>query len=77
MMVTRHPKDVHPPERLILQTWNLALVTELTKLRPGYNWHGWLPTIPRMFTHQPKDGHPPEESIEQTRFLEISLKSEN
>ena len=60
-MVT--PKDGHPPEGSLLQTQNLALTTELTKLRPGDNRHEWSPILP----HQPKDGgHPPIGSVQQT-----------
>ena len=70
-MVHHHPQDGHPPsrgwsstiqdlpERIVLQTWNLAarLYTKkqgqvscvLSPLSPG-----WSPNIPRMITHHLK-----------------------
>ena len=64
-MVTRQPKDGHPPEGIVLQTWNLALkLKKLTKQKMGNNFNECSPTIPRMVTHQPKDGHPPEGSVQ-------------
>ena len=42
---------VSPPSFEYLTT------TQITKLRPGENCHGWSPTIPRLVTHQAKDGH--------------------
>ena len=33
--------------------WHLNL-TKFTKRKPGNNFHGWSPTIPRMVTHQPR-----------------------
>ena len=51
--------------------------TLLTKLTPGENCYGWLPTILRMVTHQPKDGHPPEGSVLQTWNLAGPLYSKN
>ena len=63
-MVTHQPKDGHPPEGSVLQTWNLALkLNQIHKRKPGNNFRGWSPTIPRMVTHLPKDGHPPEGSV--------------
>ena len=44
-------------------------LTELTKLIPGDNCHGWSPTIPRMVDHQPNNGHPPEQQKPHLDFL--------
>ena len=63
-MVTYHlkdghpqPKDGHPSEGSVLETWNLAPRLKLKKITPGDNCHGWSPTMPRMVTHQPEDDH--------------------
>ena len=70
-MVTHQPKDRHTPEGSKLQTLNFGTETEQTKRRPGDNYLGWSPTIPKMVNHQPKDGHPPEGHKLQTRNLAL------
>ena len=52
-MVTHKPKDGHPPEENILETWNLTL--KLNPQNKDQVTTGWSPTITRMVTHQPKD----------------------
>ena len=67
-MVT-HQKEVYYRHGI----WHLNL-TKLTKRKPGVNFQGWSPTIPRMVTHQPNDGHPTEGSVLQTWYLALKLK---
>ena len=58
-MVTHQPKDGHPPEGSVLQTWNLTFnlnsqnYIQMTLAMDGYLPSlGWSPTNPRMVTHQ-------------------------
>ena len=56
-MVTYHPKDVHPqpkdghpPEESVVQTWNLAIRFNSQNESQVSTW---------MVTYHPYDGHPP------------------
>ena len=58
-MVTPQPKDGHPPEESVVQTWNLALrfnSQNKSQVSTSMDGHlpslGWSHTIPRMVTHQ-------------------------
>ena len=74
--VTHQPKDGHPPEGSVLQTWNFAL-TLPAKLIPGDICYGLSPTILLRVTLCPKDGHPPEGGVLQSQNLAFTLYSQN
>ena len=79
-MVTYHPKDGnpqpkdgHPPEGSVVQTWNLALkFNSQNKSQVSTSMDGHLLSLGWSHT-QPKDGHPPEGSVLQTWNLALKL----
>ena len=72
-MVTHQPKDGHPQEGSVLETWNLALNSQ--NYHQGDTSHGWPGHLPSLgWSHtQPKDGHPTEGSVLQTWNLALKL----
>ena len=58
-----------PIRRMSTTDSDFITLTELAKLIPRDNCHGWSPTIPRMVNNQPNDGHPPEQQEPRLNFL--------